>query len=212
MNREEQQDWAKQYTPLIKKIAGQLASEVPPTSIIDREELEAFGWEGLLTAMKNYDEKRSTLTFRQYAGWSIRNTILSAISEYSRVIKVSYYLQQKLKEQGIPTFNTVSLNAVIQDDDIEQDRVSALGEDPDYESLVSPLEELLIAIRDEFNDEYVEMFCRIFGLDGHEIEKASDVAKSYNLSCSAITLRVQKMIRFIRSREDLMESLIKLFD
>lgn len=212
MNKEEQQDLAKQYTPLIKKIAGQLANEIPPTSIMNREELESFGWEGLLIAMKNYDENRSTLTFRQYAGWSIRNTIMSAISEYSRVIKVSYYLQQKLKEQGIPTFNTVSLDAIIRDDDIEQDRVSALGEDPDYEPLVSPLEELLIALRDEFNDEYVEMFCRIFGIDGHEVEKASDVAKSYNLSCSAITLRMQKMIRFIRSREDLMESLAKLFD
>jgi len=200
----------KQYEPLINKLTKQFTSQVK----IDWESVKSMAYEGFVLAMLNYDDERSKLSFKQFAGWSIRNNILSCLDKELRTVSMSAYAQKKAAAAGEATFNSVSLSVISGeggvngDDDsrsckefkygiYEKDKFS----DGDvYEYLYSRLEE-------HFPERDCEMFYRVFGLKGFDDEKGKDVAKRFGVSEGLVSQKVKKMILYIRGDEELNEML-----
>ena len=98
----------KQYEPLINKLTKQFVSQVH----IDWDSVKSMAYEGFVLAMANYDDERSKLSFKQFAGWSIRNNILSSLDKELRTVSMSAYAQKKASENGEATFNSVSLSVI----------------------------------------------------------------------------------------------------
>ena len=210
ITEKEKTELVKQYEPLINKLTKQFTSQVK----IDWESVKSMAYEGFVLAMLNYDNERSKLSFKQFAGWSIRNNILSSLDKELRTVSMSAYAQKKAAEAGEATFNSVSLSVISGegsmngDDDsrsckefkygvYERDKFS----DGDvYEYLYSRLEE-------HFSERDCEMFYRVFGLKGFDDEKGKDVAKRFGVSEGLVSQKVKKMILYIRGDEELNEML-----
>ena len=207
----EKEALVKQYEPLMNKLTKQFVSQVK----IDWDSVKSMAYEGFVLAMHNYDNERSKLSFKQFAGWSIRNNILSSLDKELRTVSMSAYAQKKAQENGEATFNSVSLSVIsgeasmINGDDdgkgckeykygvYEKDKFS----DGDvYEYLYSRLE-------DRFSERDCEMFYRIFGLKGFTDEKGKDVASEFGVSEGLVSQKIKKMILFIRGDEELTEML-----
>ena len=87
LSQKDQSKLIKKYEPLTVKITRQFVQKTKlPWDVI-----KSMAYEGLVLAFKNYDPARSELTFLQFAGYSIRNTILTAIYEESRTVKMNQY-------------------------------------------------------------------------------------------------------------------------
>lgn len=203
----------KQYEPLINKLTKQFVSQVK----VDWATVKSMAYEGFVLAMLNYDNERSKLSFKQFAGWSIRNNILSSLDRELRTVSMSAYAQKKAKENGDATFNSVSLTTisgespVVGDDDNKVCKEFKYGtfqrdtfSDGDvYEYLYSRLE-------DAFSKRDCEMFYRVFGLKEYEDEKGKDVAKRFGVSEGLISQKVKKIITYIKKDNDLNEMLTNL--
>lgn len=210
ISEREKADLVRQYEPLMNKLTKQFVSQVK----IDWDSVKSMAYEGFVLAMLNYDDERSKLTFKQFAGWSIRNNILSSLDKELRTVSMSAYAQKKAQEHGEATFNSVSLSVICGEDSMngdddgrtckeykygvyERDKFS----DGDvYEYLYSRLE-------DKFSERDCEMFYRIFGLKGFNDEKGKDVAKLFGVSEGLVSQKIKKMILFIRGDEELTEML-----
>lgn len=213
ISEREKTDLVNQYEPLINKLTKQFSSQVK----IDWDSIKSMAYEGFVLAMKNYDNERSKLSFKQFAGWSIRNNILSSLDKELRTVSMSAYAQKKAQENGEATFNSVSLSVIsgdspaVGDDDnrsckefkygvYEKDKFS----DGDvYEYLYSRLE-------DRFNERDCEMFYRVFGLKGFDDEKGKDIAKRFGVSEGLVSQKIKKMIIYIRKDNELNEMLTNL--
>jgi DNA-directed RNA polymerase specialized sigma subunit len=213
ISEREKTDLVRQYEPLINKLTKQFVSQVK----IDWESVKSMAYEGFVLAMLNYDDERSKLTFKQFAGWSIRNNILSSLDKELRTVSMSAYAQKKAQEVGEATFNSVSLSVIsgdssaTGDDDnrackefkygvYEKDKFS----DGDvYEYLYSRLE-------DAFSARDCEMFYRVFGLKGHPDEKGKDVAQYFGVSEGLVSQKIKKMVLYIRKDNELNEMLANL--
>ncbi len=66
----------KQNIPLVRRVVGRLALQLPPS--VDREDLEVVGILGLLNAAKNYDPSRGA-EFRTFAYIAIRGAVLDEL-------------------------------------------------------------------------------------------------------------------------------------
>lgn len=72
----ENNEFIKEYAPLVKRIAHHLLARLP--AIIQAEDLIQAGMIGLIEAARNYDEKKGA-TFITYAGIRIRGAMLDEI-------------------------------------------------------------------------------------------------------------------------------------
>lgn len=210
ITEKEKADLVQQYEPLINKLTKQFTSKV----MIDWESVKSMAYEGFVLAMMNYDDERSKLTFKQFAGWSIRNNILSSLDKELRTVSMSAYAQKKAAESGEATFNSVALSVISGeesgngDDDGKICKEYKYGvyqkagfDDGDvYQYLYSRLE-------DKFSERDCEMFYRVFGLKGFDDEKGKDVAKEFGVSEGLVSQKIKKMILFIRGDEELTEML-----
>ena len=200
MNEKERNELAKQYMPLVKKITNQFFKKCN----LDYDEIESFAWEGFTIAMNTYDPSRSDMNFTQFAGYGIRNAILSGISNTQSTIAVSYYIRKKMAETGgiVPT--TVSIEKNFENDD----HLDALGLlDDCVEITEDPWKLLIKKLKNNFSEENVDTFCSVYGLDGHKVEKAKDVAHRMNISGSLVTKRIKKMVEFIKNDKELSNAL-----
>lgn len=205
----------KQYLPLVEKIVNQLWSTLSDRQkeIFDRDDLRSCALEGLVLAIRNFDPNRSNMTFQQYLAYGIRNSCLTGINEYSRTIKISYYEQQKRKGAGESLLLTKSINNILSkgnDDDDETDHLEFLGVSNDFECGEHPIDTLVRAIKEKFDPSYADIFFSIYGLDGHDELKGIELAKKYNVSNATITVRVQKVITFIKEDDSLLSTLSEL--
>ena len=208
ITEKEKTELVKQYEPLINKLTKQFTSQVK----IDWESVKSMAYEGFVLAMLNYDDERSKLSFKQFAGWSIRNNILSSLDKELRTVSMSAYAQKKAAESGEATFNSVSLSVISGDGSINGDDESKsckefkygvyekdkFSDGDVYEYLYSRLE-------NHFCERDCEIFYRIFGLKGFDDEKGKDVAKHFGISEGLVSQKVKKMILFIRGDEELIE-------
>ena len=210
ITEKEKTNLVKQYEPLINKLTKQFVAQVK----IDWNSVKSMAYEGFVLAMRNYDDERSKLTFKLFAGWSIRNNILSSLDKELRTVSMSAYAQKKAAENGEATFNSVSLSVISGDSGINGDDDSkackefkygvyqkdTFSDGDVYEYLYSRLEE-------KFSERDCEMFYRIFGLKGFTDEKGKDVAKEFGVSEGLVSQKIKKMILFIRGDEELTEML-----
>jgi len=74
--KESDEDFIKEYAPLVKRIAHHLLARLP--AIIQADDLIQAGMIGLIEAARNFDEKKGA-TFITYAGIRIRGAMLDEI-------------------------------------------------------------------------------------------------------------------------------------
>ena len=218
-NREEQKRQNKlvlQYMPLVDKISFQLWSQLSDRQkeLFNFEEVKGYALEGFAKALRNYDPSRSEMTFKQYLAYAMRNTCLDGINEESRTIKISYYKQQKRKEEGLPNILTTSINGILSRGDSEEDdsddHLDFLGVNDGFENCEHPIDTLVKVIKAKFDPSYADIFFSTYGLDGHDELKGVELAEKYKVSNATITVRVQKVISFIREDKTLMSILAEL--
>ena len=95
MTELEKNTLVQQYEPLINKITKQYSDKVKASW----EDLKSMAYEGFAIAINTYDETRSSMTFAQFAGFAIRNNILTSLNNELRTVKLSAYAQKKAIEK-----------------------------------------------------------------------------------------------------------------
>jgi RNA polymerase sigma factor (sigma-70 family) len=219
MNTEISRDkLAKQYKPLVKKICKQHYG----ISQLEYEDIEGYAWLGFTTAMNTYDESKSDMSFKSFAAYGIRNAILNGINEDSRTVAISYYKQKQMQEKGETLPTAISIDKFYNNSDDTRKNNSEynygkyvgcqldfLGFE-DEKSIENPYNILIDKIKENFDSAHVDMFCSVYGLDGHKIEKGKDIAKRYNVSNCLVTKRIKKIIDFIKNDKELSDILREL--
>lgn len=214
--RQEQNELVKQYENLIQKITFQVWHQLTDRqkAFCQLEDVRSYALEGFAEAIRDYDPKKSSMTFKQYLAYAMRNSCLDWINEESRTIKITYYEQQKLKEENKSTIISSYIDDLIPasngDDDVDEDYLACLGSNSGFENGEHPIKTLIDAIKKKFDPTYTDIFFSTYGLDGHKEMKGIELAKKYHVSNATITIRVQKVISFIRDNKDLMSVLAEL--
>lgn len=190
----ERNELAKKYLPLVKKISNQFLNSSP----LEYDEIEGFAWEGFVLAMNKYDPTKSDMSFTSYAAFGIKNAIMNGINTSGQTIAVSLYNRKKMTERGenIPT--SVSLEKNFEN----EDHLLSLGFEDDV-VFDNPWKVMLDKIKANFDEEYVDIFCSVFGLDGHDVEKGKDIAERLGISGCLVTKRTKKIIEFIKNDKEL---------
>ena len=204
LNEVEKNRLVKQYEPLMNKLVNQFFKKVQ----CPWEDLKSYAYEGFSLAIQKYDENKSSMSFTQYAAFAIRNNILTALNSELRTVKMDAYAQKITAENGIPSFNMISIDSCTNDDESEHYRKIILSEVvEDKFSNGDIFEYLYSRIEDEFSYRDCEMFYKTFGLKGFDITKNKDIAKLYNVSEGLSCQKVSKIIKWIRKDNDLCEQL-----
>ena len=213
----EKNQFAKQYENLVRKLVKQTVDK----GFNEWDQIESAAWEGFAIAMKDYNPERSKLSFTQYAGWSIRNRILSAIDEELRTVKVSWYNRKKAEAKGEKVYQRMGIE-VDHDPDgskvpystcshsifkFENMSTKPIFIDGDvYEYMYTRLEE-------NFSKEMCDIFYRSFGLKGYdEIQSGKDIAKAVGLSEGAISQKIKKVVTWMRNDTEMCEMLSNFID
>jgi RNA polymerase sigma factor (sigma-70 family) len=198
----------KDYEPLINKLTKQFVDKVH----YPWNEIKSMAYEGLAIALNTYDPYRSKMTFTQFAGFSIRNNILTCLTEEMRTVKMSTYAQKMATKKGDPSFNTVSLDVNVGDEGRSRENI-IYRQLPVLEEKFSDgdiFETLYTKLEDNFSTRDCEIFYRTFGLKEYDEEKGKDIAAYFGISCSLVSNRLKKVITFIQKDEDLVEILANL--
>lgn len=198
---------AKQYEPLVNKITKQFVEKVK----VNWDDIKSMAWEGFALAIETYDDSRSKMNFTQFAGFAIRNNILTSLDNELRTVKLSNYAQKKAIEAGEAIFNSVSIDAPSHNDDELKPREYVMNmyqnekfSDGDvFEYLYSRIEE-------QFAERDCEMFYMTFGLKDYDEMKGKEIAKNFGVSEGLVSQKVKKVIMFIRKDRDLCEVLSNL--
>lgn len=215
MNNTELNDLVSQYEPLVNKLTKQFVDKIK----VPWDDVKSMAYEGLAIAIKNYDPNRSKMTFMQYAGFAIRNNILTSLNNELRTVKLSAYAQKKAVEMGDAVFNSVSIDYANNDNPSDSGygfvgapkrgewtklSTSDKWSDGDvFETLYSKLE-------DNFSTRDCEIFYMTFGLKNYDETKGKDIAKYFGISCSLVSVKVKGIISFIQKDNDLVEILANL--
>lgn len=190
----ERNELAKKYLPLVKKISNQFLNSSP----LEYDEIEGFAWEGFVLAMNKYDPTKSNMSFTSYAAFGIKNAIMNGINSSGQTVAVSLYNRKKMTEKGenIPT--SISLEKNFEN----EDHLLSLGFEDDV-IFDNPWKVMLDKVKENFDEEHVDIFCSIYGLDGHDVEKGKDVAERLGISGCLVTKRTKKIIEFIKNDKEL---------
>lgn len=226
---------AKQYMPLIMKIARQLENKCS----LSFEDLVSAGAEGLTKAMNSYktseemevDGKKGTQTFGQYAAWQIRYAMMNEISSSSAVGQ-SYYMKQKNGSAEVSSIDATYGNDE-DGDPIKIDRLIDLSElqpDPDYEDFDKKRKDIdrafLKKLESKFSARDCDIFCRYMGICAYDdkSQEGKAIARSYMISGAAVSQKITAMVKWIKSdkeslrilrqllQRDVTEGLAKVFD
>lgn len=215
MNEIEKNNLVKQYEPLVNKITKQFVDKIN----VSWEDVKSMAYEGLAIAMKTYDPERSTMTFMQFAGFAIRNNILTGLNNELRTVKLSAYAQKKAIERGEAVFNTVTLDMTINDSPTKGGSNSPGGpKKTDWANLVAEakfddgdiFETLYSKLEDNLPMRDCEIFYRTFGLKDFEEEKGKDIAEYFGISRSLVSIKLKTVISFIQKDDELVEILSNL--
>ena len=200
------------YEPLINKISKQYSDKVK----IGWEDIKSMAYEGFAMAIQNYDPTRSTMTFTQFAGFAIRNNILTSLNNELRTVKLSAYAQKKAVENGEAVFNSVSLDGDWQTGD--DNRNVGIKWTKEYDKLSQEekfsdgdiFDTLYTKIEDAFSTRDCEIFYMNFGLKDYEETKGKDIADYFGISRSLVSIKLKNVIDFIQHDEELIEILSNL--
>ena len=215
MNITEQNALVAKYEPLVNKLTKQFVDKIN----VPWDDVKSMAYEGLAIAINSYDPDRSKMTFLQYAGFAIRNNILTGLNNELRTVKLSAYAQKKAVERGDAVFNSVSIDYSNNDNPTdsgygfpgapkrnEWSKLSTSDKWSDgdvFETLYSKLEE-------NFPTRDCEIFYMTFGLKNYDELKGKDIADYFGISRSLVSVKVKGIIGFIQKDNDLVEILANL--
>lgn len=211
MTELEKNTLVKTYEPLINKITKQYSEKVK----INWEDIKSMAYEGFAIAIETYDPNRSTMTFTQFAGFAIRNNILTSLNNELRTVKLSAYAQKKAIERGDAVFNSVSIEG---DWERGTDNKTGVPKLKDWENIKQEdkfsdgdvFETLYSKLEDNFPIRDCEIFYRTFGLKDFDEEKGKDIAKYFGISRSLVSIKLKLVIQFIQKDTELCEILSNL--
>ena len=215
MNITEKNKLVAKYEPLVNKLTKQFVDKIN----VPWDDVKSMAYEGLAIALNSYDPNRSKMSFLQYAGFAIRNNILTGLNNELRTVKLSAYAQKKAAERGDAVFNTVSIDYSNNDNPTdggygftgapkrnEWNKLSTSDKWSDgdvFETLYSKLE-------DNFSTRDCEIFYMTFGLKNYDETKGKDIADYFGISRSLVSVKVKGIIGFIQKDNDLVEILANL--
>ena len=215
VNTTEQNALVTKYEPLVNKLTKQFVDKIN----VPWDDVKSMAYEGLAIALNSYDPNRSKMTFLQYAGFAIRNNILTGLNNELRTVKLSAYAQKKAVERGDAVFNSVSIDYSNNDNPSdsgygfagapkrnEWNKLSTSDKWSDgdvFETLYSKLE-------DNFSTRDCEIFYMTFGLKNYDETKGKDIADYFGISRSLVSVKVKGIIGFIQKDNDLVEILANL--
>lgn len=211
MTEFEKNELVKKYEPLVNKMVRQFSEKVHAPW----DDIKSMAYEGLAIAINTYDSERSNMNFTQFAGFAIRNNILTSLNNELRTVKLSAYAQKKVVEYGESTFNTISIDSLNTNDDNTHVGISsskyynAMSVDAKFDD-GDVFETLYYELENNFSDRDCKIFYMTFGLKNYDITKGKDIAELFNISKGTVSVRVNIMINFIRKNEDLIEILTNL--
>ena len=141
------------------------------------------------------------MTFRQYAGFAIKNAILCGLGNELRTVRMCRYAREKAQERGETLFNSVSLEVRSVNKHVTAIHTPNSFENGNiYEYLYSRLEE-------RFSERDCIIFYKSFGLKGYSDQRNHELALEYGKSDATISQTIKKIIRFIRQDGELMEAM-----
>lgn len=212
-----------------------IANKYRDSSGLDWNGLVSAGMMGLTNAMRDYrtpdyyvnlsgaDEteakKYKKLSFRQYAGWRIKQQILNDINEYSRTVRITQYEYNKNVASGNTrgNFNSISIDGFSKDDEdrgLAVDRL--IGASTDYgernHELSDTMRLLRRIIEKKFSQRDCMIFYKVFGLFGYEDMKQKEIAKELNVTPALINIITKKIISFLQSAPNAKELLQELYN
>lgn len=224
---------ARQYANLVIAIARKYMGK----SGLDWNSLISAGQLGLTAAMNDYhkpderidvdntisqDQKGEAkqakgLTFKQYAGWRIRNQILNDINTLSRTVRITQHEYEKNKASGNTkgNFNTKYIDTTYDDEGRSMlDRMPELANDMgpmdrDTEKMFS---KLYAAIDNKFNTRDASIFFQYMGLRGYKQKTGLELAKENGLTSARISYIISGILKYLRSEPKLSEYLDALRD
>lgn len=204
---------AKMYTPLVYKVVGQFIGK----SRLDKSELISAGMFGLTNAMNDWkplpDEKTGKVVpFKTYAGYRIRQQILNDINQHGHTLSGGN--SYNTAKYGAALFDAISLDSQPNGDEFDQDRFMELGiEDKPDKDDESKWKKLFHLLEKTFSQRDVNVFYRFFGVNGYQMEKSKDIAKSYGMSEGNIQNSIlKKMIKFIKTNRQVADILMDIQD
>jgi len=222
----------KMYSPLVTAIVVKYKS-----SGLDWDSLISAGYLGLTKAINDYhkpDEyvdietdnpnkaetkKAKGLSFKQYAGYRIRQQILSDLNDYSRTVRISQYQYEKNKKEGntAGNFNTVSIDTTIDDEgNTLVDRMAELANDNTAfrGSADHKWDKIYKAINDKFSTKVATTFYKFFGLNGYKQMRGVEIAKELHVTGAAVSLNVKAVMNFLKNDKntrDILADLLSLY-
>ena len=220
---------AKQYMSLVMGIANKYRN-----SGLEWNGLVSAGMLGLTNAMRDYRQpdyyanlegneteakKYKKLSFKQYAGWRIKQQILNDIQEYSRTVRITQHQYKKNVAAGntLGNFNTVSVDGLSKDDEdrgLAIDRMiglSGTSNNDDYE-LSDTMRQLKSIIEKKFSQRDCVVFYKVFGLFGYDDMKQKDIAKELGVTPANVNIITKKIISYIQSERNAKELLQELYN
>ena len=214
LTEKEKNELVAKYEPLVNKLTRQFSTKAS----MAWNDIKSMAYEGLVIAIDKYDDQRSSLTFMQYAAWSIRNRILTSLDNEARVVKLNAYAQEKLRESGQSTFNQVSIDRTMTDEYGSSSRLEAQISETyeltinDEDSEENVFKYLYDRIEEEFSVRDCMIFYKSFGLkDINEPMKGKDIAKELGISEAYVSIRTKKIINWIRADKKLNELLHDIY-
>lgn len=210
MTELEKNKLVQQYEPLINKITKQYSNKVKASW----EDIKSMAYEGFAIAINSYDSTRSSMTFAQFAGFAIRNNILTGLNNELRTVKLSAYAQKKATENGDAVFNSVSIET---NWDSDSDRTGG----PSKKDMLNLRQEEKFSDGDIFETLYTklennlpmrdcEIFYRSFGLKDFDEEKGKDIAVHFGISRALVSIKLNAVIKFIQKDTELIDVLSNL--
>lgn len=198
----------KQYTPLMYKIVNQYVASLP----LCMDDIVGAAMEGFTYAMNTYKTGTSQ-SFKQYAGWCMRNFILSSANSEGHTVKMSAYNQKKAKEAGESTFKCLTFTnmSLYGDEEVDEDKLKMLGySEIENQNLTSEDETMYILyewLTENFSTRDCHVFFHTYGIFGHQLMKGNELAEMYGLSPASISVTNKKIIKKIRTQNYLMDIL-----
>lgn len=220
---------AKQYMSLVMGIANKYRN-----SGLEWNGLVSAGMLGLTNAMRDYRQpdyyvnlegneaeakKYKKLSFKQYAGWRIKQQILNDIQEYSRTVRITQHQYKKNIAAGntIGNFNAVSIDGVVKNDEDKWSNINSMinlaatTDQDDYE-LSDTMRQLKSIIEKKFSQRDCVVFYKVFGLFGYDDMKQKDIAKELGVTPANVNIITKKIISYIQSERNAKELLQELYN
>lgn len=210
---------AIQMEPLVNKIVYQ-QSKVLKT---EWDVLKSLGYEGLAIAMNQYDPKKSSMSFLQYAGFSILNTIRNGATLETNVVKMTSYMQDRIRKgmrEG-STFNSVSISTLTSASEREGEDNDCHNKEIEHGTYVMPITNIFsedpisLLIREVEKNCHpldAECFFQYYGLPGYPEKTVLQIATEHQVTSGRISQRIKKVVEYVKNHEELRDALWSLVD